>query len=225
MRTVIVFIVSALVLSAGCAGPQLEPPIERYPTTKRIQASFDETWEATLGTLFEETALAVVNRGERLIATDWQYGKSDYAYSETAPFGWGSKEYLDSRWRMNVRLKDEGSATRVTIKLIEEVREVKSYGADDYAYAVWIPVESSTRRERKLLEKIDARIRTPERVGRRVKIEAKLKELLDAEDYRKAADYLKHELEFNITDEALKKLFEKRLSEIEAKLKSSQPSE
>jgi hypothetical protein len=124
-----------------------------------------------------------------------------------------------------LRLKDEGATTRVTIKLIEEVREVKSYGADDYAYAVWMPVKSSTRRERKLLEKIDARIRMPERVGRRVKIETKLKELLDAGDYRKAVDYLKHELEFNITDEALKKLFEKRLSEIESKLKSSQSSE
>ncbi|MHC4660376.1 MAG: hypothetical protein ACYS8W_01685 [Planctomycetota bacterium] len=222
MRTVISLLALAVFFAAGCQEPQLMLPSEKYPTTKRIEAPFAEVWEATLEALFVEAPLSVVSREERLIATDWQYGKSDYAYTMTAPFGLGSKDYLDSRWRMNVRLADRGRATTVSVKLIEEARELRGGTGDDYAYSVWLPIESSTKRERKLLSKIESRFRVPERSGQRVKIEVKLDELLKEKEYDKAVQYLRHEIEFNIADNDLKKYFEERIVEVE-KLKQGEP--
>ena len=214
MKTAIILL-SIIVLCAGCETAPIEPPSEKHPTSKRIEAPFAAVWSATLETLFNEAPLSVVSREERLIATDWQYGKSDYVYYETAPFGLGGKEYRDSRFRMNVRLGDEKGATRVTIKLIEEVRESRRGSTADDVYEAWTPIETSTLRERALLEKIESLARPPVRQGQKEEIEAKLKELLDAGDREKAAAYLKGKIEFDITNEALKKHFRERLEGIE----------
>jgi hypothetical protein len=134
------------------------PVAEQRPVVGTFQASYDTTWEATIEVLGDMAPLEQIEKDNGYISTGWMEGFSDYIFKTYA--GTKVPEPIRSRWEIN--LTSQGSRTEVTVIAQEEVEKDMISANLEFRGSIyeWIPVPSSTSKERQMLEEILAIIET-----------------------------------------------------------------
>jgi len=151
------FLVAALIVPMAACMPRPFPednlPVaEQRPVVGTFNASYDTVWEATIEVLGDMAPLEQIEKENGYISTGWMYGFSDYIYKTFA--GTKVPEPIRSRWDIN--LTSQGSRTQVTVISKEEVEKDMISANLEFRGRVyeWIPVPSSTKKERAMLEDI-----------------------------------------------------------------------
>ncbi len=169
MKRRILILLSLGLLFTSCASKDFAEPgvksFSRQAVEKIFRGSYSDVWQATKEVLDEQKyPLATSQKESGVIITDWILGKSDRLYS-----GYGEARIpYNIRYKLSFRFKPSRKGVEVQIDNEEQYMSDAITAGTEFSGSLyqWIPTESSTQKEARLLGNIQNRLAQIQGQGR-----------------------------------------------------------